>query len=277
MLILFMLRVGYFVALIGCVLVSAGCSTGRGLLPGGHAWGENAFEWDTKRIGRAARDAALDPQTWVPALGAAVFAIDDFDERASDWATKRTPIFGSNDTADDWSDALSFVLGAETVVTALATPSGDDPAVPKLKGVGVELGAIGLTAGTVGLMKRIFDRDRPNDRSSSNSFPSSHAAVAFSLSTLANRNLGSIDMHPHARTALRITNVTLATGVAWARVEAGKHYPSDVLMGAALGHFLTAFIHDAFLGLPEDSDIDFAILSVPVGEGDAVIGVSFRF
>jgi len=43
-----------------------------------------------------------------------------------------------------------------------------------------------------------------------------------------------------------------ATATAWARVEAGKHYPSDVLAGAALAHFVTVFIHDAFLGLPND-------------------------
>jgi len=51
----------------------------------------------------------------------------------------------------------------------------------------------------------------------------------------------------------------MASGTAWARVEAGVHYPSDVLAGAALGNFLTAFIHDAFLNLPEESSVGFFI------------------
>lgn len=41
------------------------------------------------------------------------------------------------------------------------------------------------------------------------------------------------------------------TATAWARVAANKHYPTDVLAGAALGHFLMAVIHDSFMGLDE--------------------------
>ncbi len=76
------------------------------------------------------------------------------------------------------------------------------------------------------------------------------------------------------RLPLKITNFCLATGVAWARVEGERHYPSDVLAGAALGHFISAFIHDAFIGLPEDDDVDLAIL--PHTEG-GMVTVSFIF
>jgi len=41
----------------------------------------------------------------------------------------------------------------------------------------------------------------------------------------------------------------IAAGTAWATIEANRHYPSDVLSGYALGHFLSAFINDAFLGI----------------------------
>ena len=37
----------------------------------------------------------------------------------------------------------------------------------------------------------------------------------------------------------------LLVGVAWGRIEAGKHYPSDVLAGYALGHFLAALVDNA--------------------------------
>jgi len=51
------------------------------------------------------------------------------------------------------------------------------------------------------------------------------------------------------------------------RDEAQRHYPSDALAGAAMGHFLTAFIHDAFLNLPENSDPEFAVFPVDGGSG----------
>ena len=54
-----------FVFLIAAVLGVFSC--GCGTMPSGRAWGENAiypFEW--KRIPQAAKNAALDPITWVP-------------------------------------------------------------------------------------------------------------------------------------------------------------------------------------------------------------------
>jgi membrane-associated phospholipid phosphatase len=57
-------------------------------------------------------------------------------------------------------------------------------------------------------------------------------------------------------------------------VEGQQHYPSDVLVGAALGHFLTAFIHDALLNLPEDGNVDFAVFPVKGGAG---MKLAFRF
>jgi len=42
--------------------------------------------------------------------------------------------------------------------------------------------------------------------------------------------------------------ISFGAGTSWARVEAGMHYPSDVLAGAALGHFIAAVVNDAFLG-----------------------------
>jgi membrane-associated phospholipid phosphatase len=41
---------------------------------------------------------------------------------------------------------------------------------------------------------------------------------------------------------------TMAGGTAWARVESGKHFPTDVLASAALSHFTSVFLYDAFHG-----------------------------
>lgn len=73
--------------------------------------------------------------------------------------------------------------------------------------------------------------------------------------TLANQNL-DIDVPTPLRRSLQATNLLLATGTAWARVEAGKQFPSDVLAGAASGRILAIFMHDVFLGLPADSNAE---------------------
>ncbi len=243
----------------------------------GRRWGQDAFlPIDFKRIGRAAHDAFFDSRTLVPLGGALVFAIDDFDERVSDWAVKRNPIFGSVDNAIDASDYLKDALEAEVLITALATPGGDASgqwAYSKLKGLGVELVAAGVTTGLTDGLKDATNRERP-DKSTRRSFPSAHASGAFSYMTLANRNIDSIDMPQALKPPLKIGNFLLASGVVWARVEGQRHYPSDVLAGAALGRFLTAFIHDAFMNLPEDGNVDFVVFPAKSGAG---IALSFRF
>jgi len=251
----------------------AGCGT----LENGRGWGQDAV-WpvDLERVARAGRDAFFSPGTLVPLAGAAIFAIDDFDDRVSDWASEHNPLFGSQNGAEDASNYLSEVLYLEAVGTALATPSGDTPgvwALSKLKGGAVELGAIAATGGLTDWLKDVSNRERP-DLSDDRSFPSGHSSQAFSYMTLANRNLGSIDFLEDASPLLQMGNTVMASGVAWARVEARKHHPSDVLVGAALGHFVTAFIHDAFMNLPEDGRVDFAVFSTGEGAG---LSLCFRF
>jgi hypothetical protein len=240
---------------LGAILLGALCS-GCGTMRSGRAWGGNAivpFEW--QRIPQAAKSAALDPVTWVPLVGAGVVAAGGWDHRASDWATGHTPVFGSIDEAKDYSDLGKNVLLIEGFATALFTPSGDDPgqwALAKGKGLLVEGAAVGATFGATDGLKSAIGRERP-DRKGNDSMPSGHASSAFAGMALANRNLDYIDMNRYARTGLKAANVALATSVAWARVEGQKHFPTDVMVGAALGNFTTRFIYDAFIGTtPED-------------------------
>lgn len=254
--------------------------TGCGTLENGRGWGEDALgPVDLERVARAGRDALLSPATWVPLAGAGVLSLGHFDEQVSDWASVQNPLFGSQAAAGHAGDYLTGLLAFEAVGTALATPSGDTPGdwtLAKLKGGAVELGAIAATNGLTEGLKRMSNRERP-DGSDYCSFPSGHTANAFALATLANRNLDSIDSLGSARVPLQIGNAVLASGVGWARVEARKHYPSDVLFGAALGNFLTAFIHDAFMNLPEEGhshNPDFAIFTTTRGAG---LSLSWRF
>jgi membrane-associated phospholipid phosphatase len=257
------------VAFISFIMV--GCGT----LKNGRGWGQDAiYPVDLKRIPRAAVIALIDPQTLIPVAGALVFTVDDYDRKVSNWARTHTPIFGSENTASQASDYLLGALEVETFVTALGTPSGNkakDWVYSKVKGVSVELGAELVTIGATSLLKDVTDRSRPGG--GAKSFPSNHSSEAFSSSTLANRNLNSITMSEKVRVPMQVGNILLATSVGWARVEAGKHFPSDVLAGAALGHFLSAFIHDAFMGFPGDDGLGFHILPSKHG---VMIGLSFR-
>ncbi len=250
--------------------------TGCGTLQNGRRWGQDAISpVELKRIPSAAYHAFFDLQTLVPAAGALVFTLDHYDKRVSRWATTHHPLFGSENTASQASDYLVYTLGVETFATALATPSGNNPkdwTLDKVKGISVELGAELVTAGTTSLLKDATNRTRPDG--GGKSFPSGHVSDAFSSATLANRNLNSITMPEEMRMPLQIGNLLLATGAGWARVEAGRHYPSDVLAGAALGHFLSAFVHDSFMGLPEHKRLGLYVSPTKHG---VMIGLSFGF
>jgi hypothetical protein len=66
----------------------------------------------------------------------------------------------------------------------------------------------------------------------------------------------------------------MASTVAWARVEGHEHFPEDVLVGAALGHFLSALIHDALIGLPPSRR--FRLLIWPA-KSEAMVSIAFSF
>ena len=74
------------------------------------------------------------------------------------------------------------------------------------------------------------------------------------------------------RITLKTTFTTFAAATAWSRVEGGKHYPSDVLFGAALGNFIAVFIHDAFLNA--DSKVRFGA-TVNRSEFSVSLGLTF--
>jgi membrane-associated phospholipid phosphatase len=245
------------------VVFSLSATTGCGTLANGRRWGQDAFSRvGPKTVTHAAQDAFFDLQTLLPAAGAIIFAASDLDQEVSDWATDHTPLFGSQETAQEVSDYLRGTLWAEAFATLIATPSGSE-AEPwldaKAKGLAVEGLAIGVTAGVTQGLKQLTDRTRP-DGTDDLSFPSGHASSSFAAAILANRNLASIPLSPWVKYSLHISNILLASGAAWGRVEGGQHFPSDVLAGAALGHFLSAFIHDACIGIPKADRFQLVIM-----------------
>ena len=253
------------------------CAIGCGTLPNGRGWGQDPTltpGWN--RIGRAAWDAAVSPATWGPAAGALAFQVGSADRNLARWAMVRTPLYGSQRNAAHASDFLGSALSAAYVGTAMATPSGDKPgewALSKAKGFAVGYGAVEITSQLTSLLKDKTARTRP-DGADSQSFPSNHAMKAGVYGALASRNLEVISLPEDMMSASQIFLGTLTAGVSWARLEAGSHYPSDVLAGVAMGHFIGTFINDAFLGIEKTSPI------VPVIEPSrdgAFLGITIQY
>ena len=233
--------------LLPVLLASAGCATA----PRHEVWGAGVTPtpgW--ARVGAAASSAVLAPQTWAPVAVALMLQIDDLDARLSDWASEETPLFGSQADASRASDRLQTATEVAWVLTALATPSGDEAGewlIHKAQGMAVGLVARGLTYETVRFLKLETDRQRP-DGSDDMSFPSGHAASASVYASLAARYTQSLRAPARVRTMLQLADGAAAAACAWARVEGHHHYPSDVLVGLALGHFFAAFVDGAFMG-----------------------------
>ncbi len=199
---------------------------------------------------RAAWTALRDPMVWGPAAGAAVFLVADADASVSDWAVEETPLFGSPEDAASFSDdARLWLFGAFTGSAALAMLDADagaaEPAVDAGRFLAVQYGAAGGALATTYVLKRAVGRERPNG-SSDLSMPSGHATHAFAYAGWWSRNLDYLAVDARAKPWLRGSGYTLAGLTAWARVEAERHYPSDVLMGTAIANFFVRWFDEMF-------------------------------
>ena len=260
------------------LLVAACClCTACASLPDGSRWGAAATlapGWE--RVGSSAARAARSPWVWAPLAGAAVLQVDSWDEDVADWATDESPVFGSVQNAEDWSDGLRDASVLGYAASVLATPSGDfdgDWVEAKARGAAVGIGAFAVTAGVTSGLKSLASRERPNG-ADDESFPSGHASTAAVFGTMTARNLQSIEMPPALRTTFEIGAGAITAGTAWARVEAGAHYPSDVLVGVAIGNFMGAFFTEAFLGLEQGEKFSF---SAEPTHGGAMLRWDARF
>ena len=232
----------------------ASCSCGT--LPNGRSWGQDA----TIKPGWKKCAIQLYPCSNVSLYlgtshGAALLQIDGWDRGVSNWASDNTPVFGSQQSAEDASDVFKSIASAAWVVTTLATPSGEAPGqwfAAKSKGFAVLAAAKWLNSGTTNAVKGWAARTRPYG-SDTKSFPSGHSSSATLSATLAARNLQSIEMDDNYRNTMEIGLGVIAAGTAWARVEGKVHFPSDVLAGTALGHFIAVFVNNAFMGLSESA------------------------
>ena len=152
--------------------------------------------------------------------------------------------------ASDASDHLRDGLMLGMAVTALFAPTpGADRQFPTRRLAANAL-AIGSSEGTVRGLKALVGRERP-DESNDKSFPSGHTVKAVASTSLIRRNLAPSIKSPKLRAGFDAAMVSASTLVGWARMEADKHFPSDVLTSAALGNAFAQFFYRA---LVDDDD-----------------------
>jgi membrane-associated phospholipid phosphatase len=241
--------------------------------PSGRHWG---FHVPTvQRIGKAAAQAATSPTVWVPTAGALVFTIDDWDEKVAAWAADNAPLFGSASRAAHASDLFRDIAVGTATVAAVATPTGPEGSyhlATKLWDVGLGVGAVAVTSGVTERLKDVTNRARP-DGSDSRSFPSGHASTTAVTSTLALRYVDAYPLPAWGTRSLKGALITLPYAAGWARLEANQHFPSDVLVGIALGNFFGTFVNALLKGSPEDQ-VRVVVTSTPEG---LWLGVHVRF
>ncbi|MEM9626473.1 MAG: phosphatase PAP2 family protein [Pseudomonadota bacterium] len=93
-------------------------------------------------------------------------------------------------------------------------------------------------------LKDLVGRERP-DESNDKSFPSGHTIKAVTSATLIRRNLASSTQPSRFRTSFNAAVISAGVLTGWARIEADKHYPSDVLTSVSLGNFFAQFFYRA--------------------------------
>ncbi len=152
------------------------------------------------------------------------------------------------------STASSALLAGVVGLSGLASLEGATG--PQVRGhVAVFANALTWTVATTEWVKVLVHRSRPvlyvttdtaaaGDVDNRRSFPSTHAALAFAAAA-AYVTIAARERLPH-RTRDAIVLFAGSVGVSALRVAAGKHFPTDVAAGAALGSavgWLAARVH----------------------------------
>jgi membrane-associated phospholipid phosphatase len=181
---------------------------------------------------------------WItPFAGAtAAFMVSD------SWLSKQIPL-GQIDRSKKFSDYATFsLIGAGAGSFFFGHLTGND----RMSETGLLSGEAALNSTAVAyLLKNVMQRPRPyldNGNGTffkgGSSFPSEHAAIAWSVA--------SVLAHEYPGTLTQILAYGLATGVSATRVTGQQHFASDVIIGSALGWYFGRQVyrshHDTSLG-----------------------------
>lgn len=221
------------------------------------SWGKRAiYPLSKDRILKALKDNATSKHVWIPMVGAGITHWGGYDHKITNWASHESSIFKNREQADNWSDNFNNILKYEMYASILLTPSMEEDkafasyAFNKVKGGLVVNVASTSTRFAHDRIAKAVHRTRPN-KLDYRSFPSGHSSEAGSRNRLVSRNMDYIDMNDNLRLGINALNTTMSAGTLWARLEGKRHFPSDVMVGYALGSFLSGFIYDSLMNQNE--------------------------
>ena len=196
------------------------------------------------------------PELWGPLAAAVVLQVDDMDSRLAKSIHEDKPLFGSTQNARDASDDLRELTKINYLGTAIVAPVGNNEnwLGTKSKLLIAELAGVSTTQSITGRLKDSTERERPDD-SNYGSFPSGHASKASVQAQFAIINTRHLPLQENTKRLMNIGFNSLSIGTAWSRIEAEKHYPSDVLAGWALGYFIAEMTSVFIEGEAQQSQI----------------------
>ena len=181
-------------------------------------------------------------QQWVrfgAALGAIALA-HEYDDDVREHFETVTVVPGTKPDTKDGPDAAPAVLALGG--TWIAAAFGDDDDGRREAGAMLEAAAFSGVAGLA--LKELAQRERPYTTADADawgeegdSFPSSHAAVAFAIGTVLAES-----GNDRVRWLRRTLGYGLAVGTAYARMDHDAHWLSDTVAGAALGIATARFV-----------------------------------
>lgn len=189
------------------------------------------------------------PQFWAPLVLATALQVNDQDEQLAERIAEEQPVFGSVEHARQASNDLRDLTTLSYIATAVAAPVSRDAnwLNSKSKILLGELAGVEATHAMTSWLKSSSGRLRP-DVSDRRSFPSGHTSRATVQARFAITNTDYLPLHENTKMAMNIGFNSLAVATGWARIEAERHYPADVLAGWSLGYLVSeltsVFIED---------------------------------
>src|SRR5687767_2090530 len=263
-------RAGIFRPRLYAALALAAMSFGSPLL----AQQDEAAENEAGRVATVASDvkdyvtAPLHArrQQWARfgvALGAVALA-HEYDDDVRDHFETVTAAPGTKPDTDDGRDAAPAVLALGG--TWIAAALGDEDDGRREAGAMLEAAALSGAAGLA--LKELAQRERPYTTADADawgedgdSFPSSHAAVAFAIGTVLAES-----GNDRVRWLRRTLGYGLAVGTAYARMDHDAHWLSDTVAGAALGIATARFV----MKQRQDGDARGRLTLEPFADGIAI-------
>lgn len=148
-------------------------------------------------------------------------------------------------TAATMSDVLLYGSAAAPLLLFTETGRGMDDGDLGLMYAETLLLQNGLTALVKGLVRRprpfayngdpSIPEELRRSQHTVRSFPSGHTSTAFAAAVFAGEVYARLHPDDPSRHWVRGGGLVAAAATAWLRVAAGRHFPSDVVAGAALG------------------------------------------